>query len=169
MVDLTRLLKHLLPPTWWLLRRAFPASTLAAIETAVTAAERGHRGEIRFAVEASLGLPALLRGQSARERAVEVFAQLRVWDTAENNGVLIYVLLADHDVEIVADRGITAKVDQTEWDNIARLMEQHYRAGDFRQGTFKGIRRVSELLARHFPPGEDNPNELSNKPVLLKR
>ena len=94
---------------------------------------------------------------------------MRVWDTQDNSGVLIYLLLADHDIEIVADRGIAARVDQTEWDNIAKLMEQHYREGDFRKGTFEGIRRVTELLARHFPSGTDNPNELSNKPVLLKR
>lgn len=164
----SRMLKHLFMPSW-LLWRYFPPALLAEIESAIRESETSHTGEIRFAVETSLPLSALWRGVSGRQAAMGAFSDLRVWDTENNSGVLIYLLLADHDIEIVADRGITAKVDQTEWDNIARLMERHYRAGDFRQGTFEGIRRVSELLARHFPPGETNPNELSNKPVLLKR
>lgn len=167
MVDLARLLKHLLPPTWWLLRRAFPASTLAAIEAAVTAAERGHRGEIRFAVEASLGLPALLRGQSARERAVEVFAQLRVWDTAENNGVLIYVLLADHDVEIVADRGITARVSADEWTAICQEMEIRFHAGQYEAGAVAAIARVGALLKRHYPGADAAGDELPDRPGVV--
>jgi uncharacterized membrane protein len=164
----SRLLKHLFMPSW-LMWKTFPPALLAEIESAIRESETSHRGEIRFAVETSLPLSAIWRGVKGRQAAVGAFADLRVWDTEDNSGVLIYLLLADHDLEIVADRGIAARVDQTEWDNIAKLMEQHYRAGDFRTGTFEGIRRVTELLARHFPPGTDNPNELSNKPVLLKR
>jgi uncharacterized membrane protein len=149
--------------------KTFPPALLAEIESAIRESETLHRGEIRFAVESSLPLSALWRGLSGRQAAMGAFSDLRVWDTEDNSGVLIYLLLADHDLEIVADRGIAAKVDQTEWDNIAKMMEQHYRAGDFRQGTLEGIRRVSQLLARHFPAGPENPNELSNKPVLLKR
>ncbi len=163
-----RMLKHLFMPSW-LMWKYFPPALLAEIESAIRESEMLHSGEIRFAVETSLPLAAVWRGISGRRAAVEAFGDLRVWDTEYNSGVLIYLLLADHDIEIVADRGIAARVDQTEWDNIARLMEQHYRAGDFRKGTFEGIRRVTELLARHFPPGTDNPNELSNKPVLLRR
>jgi uncharacterized membrane protein len=164
----SRLLKHLFMPSW-LMWKSFPPALLAEIETAIRESETQHCGEIRFAVETSLPLPAIWRGVSARQAAIEAFGKLRVWDTEGNSGVLIYLLLADHDLEIVADRGIAARVDQTEWDNIAKLMEQHYRTGDFRKGTFEGIRRVTELLARHFPPGTDNPDELSNKPVLLRR
>jgi uncharacterized membrane protein len=163
-----RMLKHLFMPSW-LLWRYFPPALLAEIETAIRESEIQHHGEIRFAVETSLPLAEVWRGRSGRQAAVKAFSDLAVWDTENNSGVLIYLLLADHDLEIVADRGIAAKVDQTEWDNIAKLMEQHYRAGDFRKGTFEGIRRVSESLAQHFPPGPENPNELSNKPVLLKR
>lgn len=164
----SRMLKHLFMPSWQMWKH-FPPAMLAEIETAIRESEIRHDGEIRFAVETALPLSMIWRGTSARQAALEAFGNLRVWDTENNNGVLIYLLLADHDLEIVADRGIAARVDQTEWDNIAKLMEQHYRAGDFRQGTFEGIRRVTELLAQHFPAGPENPDELSNKPVLLKR
>lgn len=163
-----RLLKHLFMPPWMMWKH-FPPARLAEIESAIRESETRHNGEIRFAVETALPALAVWKGMTGRQAALDTFSTLRVWDTENNSGVLIYLLLADHDIEIVADRGIAARVEQSEWDDIARHMEQHYRAGDFSEGTFEGIRRVSELLARHFPPGEDNPNELSNKPVLLKR
>lgn len=163
-----RLLKHLFMPPWRM-RKNFPPALLAQIEAAIRESETLHRGEIRFAVETSLAPGAIWRGVSGRAAALDAFCRLHVWDTEDNSGVLIYLLLADHDLEIVADRGIAAKVDQTEWDNIAKMMERHYRAGDFGQGSLEGIRRVSELLVRHFPAGPENPDELSNKPVLLER
>ena len=144
----------------WLLWKYFPPALLAEIKSAIRESETQHSGEIRFAVETALPLSALWKGMPGREAAIRAFYDLSVRDTENNSGVLIYVLLADRDLEIVADRGIAAKVDQAEWDDIARRMEQHYRAGDFRAGTFEGIRRVTELLASHFPPGERNPNEL---------
>jgi uncharacterized membrane protein len=164
----SRLLKHLFTPDI-LLKKHFPASLLHEIETAIRESEKLHDGEIRFAIEAALPPNAVTKGISARQAAIETFGNLRVWDTENNSGVLIYLLLADRDLEIVADRGIAANVAQSEWDEIAGQMEQHYRAGDFREGTLEGIRRVTELLARHFPPRERNPNELPDKPVLLKR
>jgi uncharacterized membrane protein len=164
----SRFIKHLFMPPWRL-HKNFPASLLGEIEAAVRESEKRHRGEIRFAVEGVLPLSAMLKRVSAREAAIVAFGHLRVWDTEDNSGVLIYLLLAENDLEIVADRGIAGKVDQAEWDDIAKGMEQHYRAGNFREGSLEGIRRVTELLARHFPPGERNPNELSDKPVLLKR
>lgn len=163
-----RLLKHLFMPAW-LMRKYFPSRLLQEIESAIRESESLHRGEIRFAVEASLPLPAVWKKASGWHAAIEAFANLRVWDTEDNSGVLIYLLLADRNIEIVADRGIAAKVDQAEWENIAKLMERHYRAGDFRTGSIEGIGRVTALLAQHFPPGKDNPNELSDRPVLLKR
>lgn len=163
-----RMLRHLFMPPWMLGKR-FPASLLGEIESAVRDSEKQHQGEIRFVVETALPFSALWKGKTARQAAIEAFSALRVWDTESNSGVLIYLLLADHDLEIVADRGIAAKVEQTEWDDVAKHMEQHYRAGNFRDGSLEGIRRVTELLARHFPPGERNPNELSDKPVILKR
>ncbi len=163
-----RWLRHLfaLPFT---LRRRFPASLLAEIETAIRDSEKRHNGEIRFAIETALPFSALIRNVSARQSAIEAFSDLRVWDTRDNSGVLIYLLLADHDLEIVADRGIAEKVGQGEWDDIAHAMEEHFRAGNFRAGALEGIRRVHELLAAHFPPGARNANELSDKPVILKR
>lgn len=167
MVKLRRMLAHLLPPPWVLLRRSFDADSLQAIESAVAAAERDHSAEIRFAVEASLDFRALLGGKSARERAIEVFSELRVWDTAENNGVLIYVLLADHDVEIVADRGIASKVEAGEWESVCQDMETQFRARRYRDGAIAGVRRVGEILARHYPGRDRAGNELPDRPHVL--
>ena len=150
-------------------QRAFPESILKAIEDEIGASEVLHSGELRFAIEAALPLGAVGRGLSGRTRAIELFSQLRVWDTEHNSGVLIYLLLADHDIEIIADRGITARVDQREWDQIARTMEQAFGAGEFGPGALAGIRAITTLLAHHFPPDGDNPNELSNRPVLLRK
>ena len=168
MVNFKRLFSHLffLPGTY---SRAFPASVLQAIEAEITASETLHNGELRFAIENTLPFRAMLRGMSGRTRALEVFSHLRVWDTEANSGVLIYLLLADHDIEIIADRGIAAQVDQREWDQIAKTMEQAFASGQFEQGALTGIRAITQLLARHFPPDDNNPNELSNQPVLLRR
>jgi uncharacterized membrane protein len=149
--------------------KTFPPALLAEIESAIRESETSHRGEIRFAVETSLPLSAVWRGVKGRQSAVGAFADLNVWDTEDNSGVLIYLLLADHDLEIVADRGIADKVGQSQWDDIAHAMEQHYRASQFREGSLEGIRRITELLATHFPPGERNPNELPDKPFIIKR
>jgi uncharacterized membrane protein len=161
-----RLLRHLFFFPWWV-RARFSARTLDAIERVVRDTEALHRGEIRFAVEASLTLPALLRGVSARHRAAEVFSLLRVWDTAENSGVLIYLLLADHDVEIVADRGIGARVSAQEWQRICGMMEEAFHRGEFETGAVSGIRAIGELLARHFPASGEAVDELPNRPAIL--
>ena len=147
--------------------RALPPKAMAAIEQAIAKAELQHRGEIRFAAEAALEGAPLLAGQSARERAVEVFSLLRVWDTEENNGVLIYLLLADRDFEIVADRGINANVSNAEWEQICRRMESHLSNGQFEQGIVAGIAEVSRLLARYYPPRPGDRNELPDKPAIL--
>jgi uncharacterized membrane protein len=126
-----------------------------------------HAGEIRFTVESALPLIPLLRGQTARARALEVFSHLRVWDTEHNNGVLIYLLLADHDVEIVADRGVHARVGGEGWEKICREMEALFRAGDFEAGVLGGIRAVSVHLVKHYPVQGKNRNELDDKPVVL--
>ncbi len=151
------------------LNRAFPNAALSAIDLAVTESERRHTGEIRVAIEASLEPLEALRGRSPRDRALQVFAALGVWDTAANNGVLVYLLLADHHVEIVADRGYNGRVAPAEWADICHAMESNFRAGRFEQGELDGIGRVSDLLAAHFPavPGSRNPDELSNRPAIL--
>ncbi|MGH8529452.1 MAG: TPM domain-containing protein [Nevskiales bacterium] len=165
-MQLTRVLRHLATGSL-AVRRNFSQSALTTIETAVREGETEHSGEIRFAVEAALPLAPLLRGQTARERAIEVFSQLRVWDTERNNGVLIYLLLADHDVEIVADRGIHAKVGTEGWELVCRRMEAEFRAGRFEAGALAGIRAVSALLQQHFPDVSNIPDELPNQPVIL--
>ncbi|MEW6589915.1 MAG: TPM domain-containing protein [Pseudomonadota bacterium] len=172
MVRLKRFLRHLFTPPWaW--RRAFPAAVLDAIETAIRQSEATHTGEIAFAIENALAPGQVWRGITDRERALQVFSALRVWDTAANNGVLIYVLLADRDIEIVADRGLAARVAPAEWEAVAQAMEAEFRAGRFEAGALAGVARVGELLARHCPATGggaalgDNPDELANRPVIL--
>jgi len=148
-------------------RRTFPSGALAEIERAIRTTEERHDGQIRFAVEASLELSPLLAGQSARQRAIEVFSELRVWDTEYNNGVLIYLLLADRDVEIVADRGIHVKVEQAVWEGICQKMEIAFRGGHFESGVLAGIHEVGEHLTRYFPPRDDKLNEMPDAPVIL--
>lgn len=168
MVNFKRLARHLFMPPWaW--RRVFPQATLDAIEAAVRDSETRHGGEIRFAIENSLAPSLVRRGMSGRERALEIFSNLRVWDTEHNSGVLIYLLLADHDIEIVADRGIAARVDAAEWERVAQTMEAAFRNGRFEQGALAGIARISDLLAEHFPPSGHNPDELANRPVIVPR
>jgi uncharacterized membrane protein len=152
--------------TAWSVRRTFPARTMDAIEAAIRQSEAGHAGQIRFAVEHSLDLPELLRGLTARERAIDAFSHLRVWDTEHNNGVLIYLLLADRDVEIVADRGIHLKVREG-WEPICQRMEESFRAGEFESGALFGVRAVGEKLAAHFPRRAGAGNELPDRPVVL--
>lgn len=165
-MNLPRILKHLILPPW-IVRRAFPADAMVSIERAIRNAEKSHMGEIRFAVEATLDFGALLRGQTARERALDVFSALRVWDTERNSGVLVYLLVADRDVEIIADRGIAAKVGREEWEAICRGMEAAFREGNFEAGVISGIREAGALLARHFPAQRSNPDELPDRPAVL--
>jgi len=160
-----RILRHLLMHPWRS-RRVFSRSALRSIEEAIRVSEQSHSGEIRFAIEAALDLFPLLRGLGARERAVEVFSELRVWDTGQNNGVLIFVLLAEQDVEIVADRGIAARVPAPEWARICREMEAAFRDGRFEEGAVAGIRAVGELLRRYFPSADGGVDELPNRPVV---
>lgn len=165
-MNLSRLIKHLLLPDWWA-RRVFARADLATIGDAIAACEQLHRGELRFVVEGPLPLSALWRELSPRNRAVELFSQLRVWDTAENSGILIYVQLLDRRVEILADRGIAAQVPQAEWDAICREMETNFRNGQWRAGVLQAVDQAGRLLARHFPAAGDNPNELPDQPVVL--
>ncbi len=168
MVNIKRWIRHLFMPPW-ALKRAFPQTTLDAIEAAIRASEVHHDGEIRFAIENSIAGSHVLRGVSGRERAIEVFSNLRVWDTEHNSGVLVYLLLADRDIEIVADRGIVARVDASAWEGVAQAMEAAFRQGEFERGSLEGIRQISALLSAHFPPVGHNPDELSNQPVIIRR
>lgn len=147
-------------------KAAFPRRSMHVIEQAIRESEATHSGQIRFAVEASLDFSALLRNQSARERAIALFSQLRIWDTEENNGVLIYLLLADRDVEIVADRGIHAKLGREVWEAICQDMEAAFRTGRFAEGVVEGIRAVGRHLQHHYP-ARARDNELPDRPVVV--
>ena len=162
-----RLLRHLFTDHW-AVRRAFPPAAMRAIEKAIAEEERRHDGELRFAVEASLTAMEVLRGVGSRARAIGWFGRLGVWDTGENCGVLIYLLLADRRVEIVADRGIHSKVGTAAWEAICGEMQQEFARGQFERGVVIGLRAVSDLLAAHYPAGGGvNPNELPDKPAVL--
>lgn len=153
--------------TQWALDRAFDKDTRAAIEETITATEETHRGELRFAVEARLDSWALLGGETAHERSLDVFANLGIWDTEDNSGILIYVLLADHHVAIVADRGYRGLVSDEQWRAICADMETAFRAGDFRQGAIDGILGAARFAAEFFPLDGDNPDELPNEMIFL--
>ena len=165
-MNIKRITKHLLL-THWQVNRAFPRKTLIAIEQAIQASETAHIGEIRFVVEGALDGVPLFKGQSARERAIDVFSQLRIWDTEHNNGVLIYLLLADRDVEIVADRGIHSKVGSREWESICQAMETAFKQARFEGGVVTGIQTVTQHLMKHFPASGTGQNELPDKPMVL--
>ena len=161
-----RILKHLFTPDW-VARRVFPRAALNRIQEAIRESEKSHDGELRFAIEAGLDFLPLLKGITPRQRALEAFSMLRVWDTERNSGVLIYLQLVDRDIEIVADRGINARVEQAQWDAICHRIEEAFRGGRFEQGVLDGIEEISALLARHFPARGPNPDELPNRPVVL--
>lgn len=148
-------------------RRRFPKATTDAIELAIASAELRISGEIRFAVETALDIDELRAGKTPRECATDAFAYLRVWDSELANGVLIYVLMADRDVEIVADRAAAARVPQAEWESACRLMEEHFRGGRFQEGAVAGVTAVGALLERYFPARAVERNEQPNQPSLL--
>lgn len=165
-MNLQRIITHLLTPDWFA-QRVFCRADLTAIESAVAASEKNHRGELRFVFEGPLPVIALWQDLPVRHRATQLFAQLGVWDTAENSGLLIYVQLIDHRVEILADRGIAQRVPQAQWDALCRGLEAAFRQKNYRDGALEAITKASELLAQHFPAPTENPNELPNRPVRL--
>ena len=165
-MNIRRLVKHLFIPDW-LVQRAFPDMLLRRIEQAIAASESRHGGQLRFVVEAALELPLLWRGRTARQRAAQLFSELRVWDTEYNCGVLIYVQLHDRRVEILADRGISARVKQQDWDAICRRLEQAYGRGEYEAGTLAALDEVTALLQQHFPAGSSDANELPDRPLLI--
>ena len=165
-MGIKRIGKHLVEHRWRA-RRIFTPKVLDSIEQAIKAGEATHSGQVRFVVEGALDGWPLFRNQGARDRALDIFSHLRIWDTANNNGVLIYLLLADRRVEIVADRGIDEKVGAGGWAKICRDMEADFKAGNFEAGVIKGIEAVSWQLAAHFPPDAHPRNELPDKPVVI--
>ena len=162
----TRLLRHLFADP---AAAMYPEAGLQRIAAAVAEGEARHRGEICFAVEPALPARRILRGVQARDRAREAFARLQVWDTAANNGVLVYLLLADRRIEIVADRGLSGLVSDEQWRGACLLMEERLRAGEPVQAIVRGVAAISDLLALHFPrkPGDVDENELPDLPRVL--
>ncbi|HEY8243027.1 MAG TPA: TPM domain-containing protein [Casimicrobiaceae bacterium] len=162
------------PMRWWRhavtdaadARRAFPPEALDRIERAIAEAESRHAGQIVLAIEPALPVARVLAKLAPRERALEVFGLMRVWDTEHNNGVLVYLLLADRDVEIVADRGIHRHVGDAAWQAICHDMETAFAEGDYEAGVARGIAAISAELARAFPKGEGG-DELPNRPVVI--
>lgn len=148
-------------------QRAFPESTLTAAAQAITAGEQTHRGEVRFIVEKSLPTDEVWDGITSRQRALALFADYGVWDTEDNCGVLIYVNLAEHKVDIVADRGIDRKIDEATWQAVCRTMTDGFRRGDFNGATLAAIGQVNALLREHFPAHGARPNELPDRPIML--
>ncbi len=149
-------------------RRALGAGAPSRIAARVASSEALHTGQIRVCIEAGLPLSYLRRAAPARERAVTMFGKLGVWDTEHNNGVLLYVLLAEQAIEIVADRGLARRGEAGEWERIAAVMGQAFRAGRFEDGVNQGIDAVGALLQANFEraPGQGNPNELPDEPMI---
>lgn len=151
-----------------MVHKKFPPATLNKIEAAIGASENEHSAEIRFAVESSLGFFELFQNTSCFEQGVKVFSELKIWDTEDNNGVLIFLLLADRKVEIIADRGYNEKITENEWKQICKKMETSFRKSEFESGVLIGIDAITEKVIQHYPVGDkSSDNELSNKPVVL--
>lgn len=161
-----RILRHLCTP-FWILRLRYPAALLQKIEARIAVLEQQHPGELRFVVEHALEVTDLIAGVTPRERALEVFSQLRVWDTERNNGVLIYVLHAEHAVEIVADRALARVMPQAGWDALCRNAETKFRAGQHGEAALALVDGAAQLLQQHFPGAAGDGNELPDQPLLL--
>ena len=164
-MELARFWRHVVM-TPWKAARCFPAATMDRIQAEIAAQEARHRGEVCFVVEAELTTAQLWQGLTSRERARQVFAAEGIWNTEENNGVLAYVLLAEHKVEIVADRGVDRRVEAGTWQAIVDLMDAHFRAGRFEQGAIEGLQAIGALLEKHFPADGRGRNELQDRPIL---
>lgn len=165
-MGIKRIARHLATPGW-AVKNAFPSTTMSAIEQAIESAESTHLGQIRFVVEGALDGTPLFKQQAARDRALDLFSRLRMWDTEENSGVLIYLLLADRAVEIVADRGIHAKAGSAAWTAICRAMELAFKARHYEVGAVQGVQSVAKQLIKHFPAGSRLHNELPDEVVML--
>ena len=161
-----RFVKHTFSHPWQA-KRYFSAAALHNIEQAIQTSEKTHTGEIRFIVETGLHPLEILYKKTPKKRALELFGRLNIWDTEHNNGVLIYLLLVDRDVEIVADRGINKHVGYAGWDKICHDMEILFRKGEFEAGVLQGIAEISAELEKHFPFTGQNKNEISNKPLIF--
>jgi uncharacterized membrane protein len=166
MKKLTRVMRHLRTTTA-AGRRTFPDSALKAIQATIAGGEKMHRAEVRLIVEPALPIPAVLDGKSSRERARELFAQYRIWDTEENCGILIYINLADHKVEIIADRTVGRLLGAQDWQEVCRTMTKGFARGEYHESVIAGLKQLNDMLATRFPADGSSSNELSNRPLIL--
>lgn len=168
---LTRTLRHL-ATNRRTGNKAFPVETLKAIQSAIAEGETQHRAEVRLIVEPALDLAASWNGMTSRQRARELFTLYGIWDTEENCGVLIYINLADHQVEIIADRGIARCVPPEGWQAVCRTMTDGFAQRMYHDSAIAGLKQLNALLRTHFPETasqatETPSNQLSDKPILL--
>ena len=166
MIHFSRLFKHLFA-TSRQTKKHFPLSGLQLIEDRIAESEIGHSGQIRVVIETTLSPYAIWHQQSSRERAIEVFSLQKIWDTENNNGVLIYLLMADHAFEIIADRGVHQKVGDEFWKKVCEMMEIHLKNSDFQTGVLTGIYEIDQILRQFYPASVITPNELSDEPILI--
>ncbi|WCL47643.1 TPM domain-containing protein [Leptospira sp. GIMC2001] len=148
-------------------KKYFPQASLDKIKAVITESEKKHDAEIVFAIESSIQPIAAMQNYSARSRSIDVFSQLRVWDTEANNGVLVYLLLADHDIEIVADRGINKVAGEHFWEEVCKKMEENFRNGNFETGVIEGINMITDILAKYYPKNNKKSNEIPDSPVVM--
>lgn len=163
---LSRLLRHLTTTTASG-KRAFPAATLKAIEEVIRQGERMHRAEVKLVIEVALGPMDILRKVTARRRARELFSHYRVWDTEGNCGVLVYINLADHKVEIIADRTVDSALMPDEWRSLCRTMTQGFSRGLFHDSILGALVAMNQKLRQNFPDTGERDNQLSDAPLIL--
>jgi uncharacterized membrane protein len=170
-MNIARMLKHLFVwPAGF--SRMFSPAMLRAVQETIKTSEQTHRAELRFVAEESLPISYLWRDAKPRERAVNLFSKLRVWDTEQNNGVLIYALFAEHKIELVADRAAARAIAQPQWDTWIAHLQKAFRSGDPTTQTCEVIREIGAELTKHFPLGADGDragNELADAPVVIRR
>ncbi|EMY77797.1 PF04536 family protein [Leptospira weilii serovar Ranarum str. ICFT] len=148
-------------------KKYFSRKDLQKIEAAVAESETRHKGEIKIILESGLPIFRVIQGINAKQRAMELFSEKRVWDTEENTGILIYVQLTDRKIELLADRGIYKKIGQSTLDEICERMQTGFRSGCYSESILTSIETFTQLLQKHFPPEKQNPNELSNRPEVI--
>lgn len=148
-------------------KQAFPETTLQVIQEVITAGEKLHRAEVQLIVEPSLPLSEIWAGTSSRERAIELFSLHRIWDTEENSGILIYIDLADHQVEIIADRGINHVTTGEEWESVCQAMTRGFAQGNYHDSVVASLKLLNQILHEHLPDTENLPNQLPNRPIVL--
>lgn len=165
MSKMTRWLKHLFTPTWRV-RQLFSATLLQQVEAGISASERQHQGQLRFVIESSFNAAAIFAGMSPRERALEWFGSLRVWDTEYNSGVLVYISMADHAIEVIADRGINQAVDPKAWADVCALIQAQFAKKRYAEGLESGLAAINELLLTHMPRSTPLVNELPDEVIL---